>query len=51
MARLSYLWVRYGTARNVKALYVVLSLVALALAGGAPSAGSGTGGGIRCFLP
>ncbi len=49
MAKLSYLWVRYGTTRNVKALYVVLALVALAVAGGAPSAGSGTGGGIGWF--
>ncbi len=51
MAKLQYLWARYGTARNVKVLYVLLSLVALAVAGGAPSAGGGTGGGLRCFFP
>jgi hypothetical protein len=41
MDKLSYLWTRYGTPRNRKIAYIVLSLVALAAAGGAPAAGSG----------
>jgi hypothetical protein len=45
MKKLSYLWVRYATPRNRKAAYIVLSLVALAVAGGAPGAGSGAPGG------
>jgi len=42
---LSYLWTRFGTPRNRKVAYLVLSLVALAVASGAPGAGSGLGGG------
>jgi hypothetical protein len=45
MEKLNYLWVRYGTARNRKVLYVLLTLVALTVAGGAPGAGSGIGSG------
>jgi hypothetical protein len=45
MKKVKYLWVRYGTPRNRKALYILLALVALAVAGGAPGAGSGVGGG------
>jgi hypothetical protein len=41
MEKLSSLWIKYGTPRNRKIAYVVLSLVALAAAGGAPAAGSG----------
>lgn len=41
MDKVRYLWGRYGTARNVKIAYILLSLVALAVAGGAPG---GTGG-------
>jgi hypothetical protein len=37
------LWVEYGTARNFKILYVLVTLTALVVAGGAPSAGSGAG--------
>jgi len=41
MEKLSLLWTKYGTPRNRKVAYIVLSLVALAAAGGAPGAGSG----------
>lgn len=41
MHKLNHLWIRYATPQNRKALYIVLSLVALAVAGGAPSAFSG----------
>lgn len=41
MEKVKVLWTRYGTSRNVKIAYIVLSLVALAVAGGAPG---GTGG-------
>jgi len=46
MNKLSELWVRYGTPRNRKVAYMVLVLVALAVSGGAPSAGGGAPGGI-----
>jgi hypothetical protein len=46
MDKLTNLWFRYGTPRNRKAAYVILALAALAIAGGAPGAGSGTGGGL-----
>jgi hypothetical protein len=45
MGKLNYLWVRYATPRNRKVFYVLLTLAALAVAGGAPGAGSGTGAG------
>lgn len=41
MKELKNLWLRYGTTRNMKVAYIVMTLVALAVAGGAPSAGSG----------
>jgi hypothetical protein len=41
MEKLSSLWMKYGTPRNRKVAYIVLSLVALAAASGAPGAGSG----------
>ena len=44
MEKLSYVWTKYGTPRNRKIAYIVLSLVALAAASGAPGAGSGVGG-------
>ena len=44
MRKLSELWVQHGTPRNRKVAYLVLALVALAVAGGAPSAGSGANG-------
>jgi hypothetical protein len=44
MKKLSYLWTRYGTPRNRKVAYIVLSLIALAVASGAPGGGSGGGG-------
>ena len=45
MKKLSEVWVRYGTPRNRKVAYMVLALVALAVSGGAPSAGGGAPGG------
>ncbi|MBN1660142.1 MAG: hypothetical protein JXA93_17210 [Anaerolineae bacterium] len=45
MIKLASMWVRYGTARNLKVVYIVLSLVALAVASAAPGAGSGAGSG------
>jgi hypothetical protein len=41
MQKLNQLWLRYGTFNNLKVLYLVLTLVALAVAGGAPSCTSG----------
>lgn len=40
MQKLNHLWIRYATPRNRKAMYVVVSLIALAVASGAPGAGS-----------
>lgn len=45
MKKLSQLWVRYSTPRNRKVAYILFSLIALAVAGGAPGAGSGMPGG------
>jgi hypothetical protein len=45
MKRLNKWWARYGTPRNRKTAYVVLTLIALAVASGAPSAGGGVPGG------
>ncbi len=42
MQKLNQLWLRYGTFNNLRVLYLLLALVALAVAGGAPSGGSGT---------
>lgn len=41
MEKVKYFWGRYATPRNVKIAYVVLSLIALAVAGGAPAGGGG----------
>ena len=44
MKKLNSLWTQFGTPRNRKVAYIVLSLVALAAASGAPGAGSGLPG-------
>jgi hypothetical protein len=41
MQKLNQFWMQYGTPRNLRVLYVLLTLIALAVAGGAPSIGSG----------
>jgi len=41
MQKLDQLWLRYGTFNNLKVLYILLTVVALAVAGGAPCTGSG----------
>jgi hypothetical protein len=41
MQKLDQLWLRYGTFNNLKVLYILLTLIALAVAGGAPCTGSG----------
>jgi hypothetical protein len=41
MEKIQYLWGRYATPRNVKIAYILLMLVALAVAGGAPGGGGG----------
>jgi hypothetical protein len=43
MEKLNSLWYKVTAPQNRKALYIVLALVALAVAGGAPGAGSGIG--------
>lgn len=43
MAKLNSLWARYSTPCNLRVLYILLTLIALAVAGGAP--GNGSGGG------
>jgi hypothetical protein len=45
MDRIKYLWIRYGTQRNIKVLYLLMTLAALVVAGGAPGDGSGSPGG------
>jgi hypothetical protein len=45
MNKLSQFWVRFGTPRNKKVAYLVLALIALAVAGGAPSGPGGAPGG------
>jgi len=43
MYKINQLWLQYSTPSNLKVLYVLLALVALAVAGGAPSGGGGVG--------
>ena len=45
MNKLNQLWLQYGTHSNLKVVYILLALVALAVAGGAPSGGGGVSGG------
>jgi hypothetical protein len=45
MNKLNQLWLQYGTPNNLKVLYILLALVALAVAGGAPSGSVGVGNG------
>lgn len=45
MTNLVSMFTKYATPRNRKVLYILLTLAALAIAGGAPSAGSGLGSG------
>jgi hypothetical protein len=44
MKKLNDLWIRYGTPSNLRLLYILMTLVALAVAGGAPGGSSGGGG-------
>jgi len=44
MKALHNLWIRYGTPQNAKVLFILLTLAAMAIAGGAPGAGSGMPG-------
>ena len=46
MNKLGHLLSTYATRRNRKVFYILLTLAALAIAGGAPGAGSGIGGGV-----
>jgi hypothetical protein len=41
MEKLNLLWTQYATARNKKVGFILLTLVAMAVAAGAPGAGSG----------
>jgi hypothetical protein len=41
MEKLNLLWTQYATARNKKIGFILLTLVAMAVAAGAPGAGSG----------
>lgn len=43
MNKLSSLWFQVATPRNRQVVLILLTLAALAIAGGAPSAGSGMG--------
>jgi hypothetical protein len=45
MKRVKAMWYRHATPRNMRALLILASLVAVAIAGGAPGDGSGGGGG------
>jgi hypothetical protein len=45
MNKLNQLWLQYGTPNNLKVLYVLLALIALAVASGAPSGGGGVSAG------
>jgi hypothetical protein len=46
MKKVSHLWLRYATPRNRKFVYILLALIALAVASGAPGAGGGNPGGV-----
>lgn len=44
MNKLNLLWAQYATPGNRKAFFILLALVALAVAGGAPGTSGGVGG-------
>lgn len=46
MNKFNNLLTQYATPRNRKVLYILLTLLSLAIAGGAPGASSGIGGGL-----
>lgn len=46
MNKINNLLTHYATPRNRKVLYILLTLLGLAIAGGAPGASSGIGGGL-----
>lgn len=46
MNRIRNLLSKYTTSETKKVLFIILTLVGLAVAGGAPGASSGIGGGI-----
>ncbi len=50
MKKLNDLWIRYGTPRNLKVACILITLIGLAVASGAPGAGSGTPGGGLAFF-
>ena len=43
--------VKIGTPRNRKALFIILTMIGMAIAGGAPGASSGIGGGLSTNFP
>ncbi len=45
MEPINKIWLRYGTTRNIRLFYILVTLISLAVAAGAPSAGSGIGSG------
>ena len=47
MNKIENLLVNHASHRNRKALFVILTLIGLAIAGGAPGASSGIGGGLN----
>ncbi|MEA3438932.1 MAG: hypothetical protein U9R58_01480 [Chloroflexota bacterium] len=50
MNKMGKLFTTYATPKNRKLLYIVLTLIGLAIAGGAPGASSGIGGGINSLF-
>ena len=46
MKKAEKLFVKYATPRNRRALFVIVTLIGMAIAGGAPGASSGIGGGL-----
>jgi hypothetical protein len=43
--------VKIGTPKNRKALFIILTMIGMAIAGGAPGASSGIGGGLSTNFP
>ena len=51
MKRINHGLIKIRTQQNRKALLIILTMIGMAIAGGAPGASSGIGGGLSSIFP